>query len=384
MKIILSGVLSRTRYSEYVGPRDSRLAFADGFRKLGHDVYFFEEVTADQCLDAEKRVVPFQAWEGRRVFGDAMAAYGMSPTSALIYDGGTATFGMEWEACREVARQADLLLAIGGRFRIPEILETVGHRAYIDINPGKTQAYAFEYDVDYGLDAFDTHFSVGLSIGREGCSLPTGALVWRPLLWPVVLDHWRQAVAPGPRFSTISSWGRKYQFSFQGMKSGDKVEQWMAFLELPERTGQVLELALPVEEMKESDLAALTSRGWRVTDARRLRTRSDYVSFVSSSRAEFSIANGRYVKFGTGWFSDRTARYLAAGRPALIQSTGIEAHVPVGEGLLTFRTLDEAAAGIREINDDYDRHSRRASSFARQYLDSDRVLTRLLSAVGLA
>lgn len=384
MKIILSGVLSRTRYSEYVGPRDSRLAFADGFRRLGHDVYFFEEVGVDHCLDHKKRVVPFERWDGRRVFGEAMSAYGMTSHSALIYDAGAATDGLAWEECCEVAADADLLVAIGGRFRVREILDGVRHRAYIDINPGKTQAYAFEYDVDYGLDAFDTHFSVGLSIGRPECPLPTGGLDWRPLLWPVVLDRWRPTSAPGEAFSTLSTWGRKYQFSFQGQQSGDKVEQWIAYLALPGSTGQSLELALPVAQMEREDVEMLASSGWTVTDAGRLRTLSDYVGFVSRSRAEFSVANGRYTKFQTGWFSDRTARYLSAGRPALVQSTGIESHVPVGEGLLTFDSLEEATERIREINADYEKHSRKALSLAREFLDSDRVLTGLLETVGLA
>jgi hypothetical protein len=119
-------------------------------------------------------------------------------------------------------------------------------------------------------------------------------------------------------------------------------------------------------------------------DARRLQTLDDYVQYITGSRAEFSVANGRYVKFTTGWFSDRSARYLAAGRPILVQSTGIETHLPVGEGILTFRTLDEALGGIDRISCDYARHSRAAREIARQHFDSDRVLGGLLCEVGLA
>lgn len=385
MKIILSGILSRTQYSEYPGPRDSRLAFADGFRKLGHEVYFFEEVVTEDLFDSQGQAVPFGRWAGKRVFMSAMTAYGLQSHAALILDSGRSTHGMTWDACQAVAREADLLLTIGGRFRAREILDNVGHRAYLDINPGKTQAYAFEYGVDYGLEAFDSHFSVGLCIGGPDCALPTGGLQWRPLLWPVSLDRWRPAPYAAAAFTTITTFGKKKQFKLGDQMSGGKVEQWLEYVDLPTKTGQqALELALPISQVKEKNLAVLAANGWRISNAQLLRTPADYVSYVSASRAEFSVANGRYTRFGTGWFSDRTARYLSTGRPALVQSTGIESQLPVGEGLLTFGSPEEALEGIERINADYRSHSRKAREFAEEFLDSDRVLTGLLEAVGLA
>lgn len=384
MKIIVSSVLSRTRYRDYVGSRDSRMGFADGFRRLGHEVYVFEDVAGSDCVDAEGRTVPFHRWDGRRTFRDVTGAYGFADACCLIYEGGRDTWGMDWAACREAARGADLLLAVGGRFRTPEILDAVGHRAYVDINPGKTQVYAFEYDVDYGLDAFDSHFSVGLAVGAPGCPLPTGGLRWRPLMWPVVMERWTRGAPAGDAFSTLSSWGRKHEFSFQGTDSGDKVEQWLRFLDLPGRTDQRMEIGLPADTVESDDLDRLRDHGWSVRDSGRLRSLDDYVGWVAGSRAEFSVANGRYVKFRTGWFSDRTSRFLAAGRPVLVQSTGIEDHLPVGEGLLTFETMDEAADGIERINRDYDVHSEAARDFAREHSASGRVLGGMLREVALA
>lgn len=382
MKIILTGILSRTEHGTYVGGREALLAFAEGFTRMGHEVYFFEEVEASHCLDSEGRTVPFREWDGRRRFDEAMHAYGLGPRSALIFESGVATHGLDWATCLNVGRETSLLLTIGGRFTNPEIHAAVEHSAYLDINPGKTQAYAFVYDVDYGLEAFDSHFTVGLSVGTPACPLPTGGFQWQPLFCPVVLDRWRPTCAPGASLTTITTWGKKHQFSLGGRSSGDKVGEWLRFIELPKRSRQELTLALPLRSVSHADRTMLGSSGWEITDAAELRTLSDYVDFVSRSKGEFSVANARYVRFRTAWVSDRTARYLAAGRPALVQSTGIEQHLPVGEGLLTFSTVDEAVEGIRELDADYDRHCKRAFELGREYFDSDRVLGGMLTRVG--
>lgn len=384
MKIILTGAASYTKHSQYVGDREARLAFAEGFARLGHEVYFFEEVGPGHSVDEEERSVPFATWDGRRVFADAMRTYGLLERSSLIYDAGAATFGLDWASCMAVAREARLLITVGGRFRNAEIMEAVEHRAYVDINPAKTQAYAFEYGADYGLERFDSHFSVGLSVGLPECPLPTGGLSWKPLFCPVVLERWRPTRPAGSSFSTITSWGRKHRFFLGDRMSGDKMEEWMRFIDLPNRTSESLSLALPLDRVPDDDLDTITRSGWRVVDARDVRTPPEYVDFVSRSKGEFSVANGRYVRFGTGWVSDRTARYLAAGRPALVQDTGIGRHLPVGEGLLTFSTAEEAVEGLERIDKDHERHCRRAAELAREYFDSDKVLSGLLSATGVA
>ncbi len=384
LRVIVSSVFSRTRYAELPGDRDARMAFAVGFRALGHDVFVVEEVEEGQCLDSSGQIVPFDEWRGRDRFLATMREYGFADRCCLDYRGGQATVGMSRHALRGAASGADLLLAVGGRLRNPELLEAAGHRAYVDINPGKTQVYAFEYDVDYGLSAFDSHFSVGLAIGQPQCPLPTGGFQWHPLVMPVVLDRWRPNAASGRAFTSITSWNRKHDFDFQGVASGDKVEQWLRFVDLPNRTGQSMEIVLPVREISARDLGLLTASGWLVRNGERQETLNDYVQLLSSSKAEFSVANGRYVKFRTGWFSDRTSRYMATGRPVLVQSTGIEHLLPVGRGLLTFRTIEEAVSGIDEINSDHAGHSSAALEIAREFSASDRVLAGLLRIVGLS
>jgi hypothetical protein len=154
---------------------------------------------------------------------------------------------------------------------------------------------------------------------------------------------------------------------------GDKAEEFAPFLDLPSRTSQPLELAVngPREQ--------LHAHGWRTQDAMAVsRTASAYREYIHHSKAEFGVAKRTYVSSNSGWFSDRTACYLAAGRPALVQDTGWTAHLPHGDGLLAFTTPQEALDGIDRINSGYDRHRRGATEVARAHFDAQRVLRRLL------
>ena len=151
----------------------------------------------------------------------------------------------------------------------------------------------------------------------------------------------------------------------------------MKLIDLPARTAQPLELAV-----SRAPRELLHAHGWRTVDALEIsRTTSSYRDFIQRSRAEFGVAKHTYVHYRTGWFSDRTECYLAAGRPALVQDTGWTAHLPSGDGLLAFSTLDDAVAGIERINHDYDRHARQAREIAREHFAADRVLPKLLDAV---
>jgi len=181
------------------------------------------------------------------------------------------------------------------------------------------------------------------------------------------------------RFTTVSSWKGRRTFQWHGTESGEKSDNWLQFLDLPAMTGQEFEIALRIDSARhDADRRVFHDKGWRLANPGTLRQLDDYRDFIGNSRAEFSVAHNRYVQFRTGWFSDRTALYLAAGKPALVQSTGFEAHLPTGKGLLTFATLEEAAAGVEEINRDYLGHCRAARAIAERHFDSDKVLGKIL------
>jgi len=275
-------------------------------------------------------------------------------------------------------------LNFGGRLKTGAVLESVQRRAYVDINPAKTQVYHAEYGIDRGFGKHQSFFTVGMNIGRPRCEIPTCGLTWHGFLQPVILPMWPPEAdeSSGP-FTTISTWSGRETFNFKGRFSGEKVDQWLKFIELPRKTDQQLEVALKIDPKCAAEIERFEENGWILTSPLQFQNLESYRRYIAGSRAEFSVANYRYVQFNTGWFSDRSARYLASGRPVLVQATGVEDHLPTGKGLLTFSTMEEAVAGIDAMNADYPTHCRAAREIAEEYFDSSKVLSRMLAQMGL-
>jgi hypothetical protein len=228
---------------------------------------------------------------------------------------------------------------------------------------------------------------VGTNIGQPGCSIPAGDIQWIPTLPPTVLSKWpfEDPVEPG-RFTTVASWRGPFgPVSHGGHSYGLKVHEFRKFAELPKRAAGTFELALDIHPADGADRDLLLRHGWRVVDpASAVAGPLDFRRYVQGSSAEFSAAQGIYVDTRSGWFSDRTARYLASGKPAIVQDTGLGQTLPVGEGLLTFRTLDEAVERVHEVMEDPERHRKAARALAEEHLDSDLVLGKMLEYVGVA
>jgi hypothetical protein len=203
--------------------------------------------------------------------------------------------------------------------------------------------------------------------------VPTGGFTWHHTWQPVVLDQWQTDQAPGPCFSTVMSWRIE---SFADV-DGHKDREFMRVIDLPGLTPSCFELAVNGPQ------ALLREHGWPTVDAMSVsRSLWDYRAFIQRSRAEFGVAKHAYVAHRSGWFSDRTECYLAAGRPALVQDTGWSAHLPAGEGLLAFASRDEAVEGLARIERDYARHARAAAALAREHFAAERVLPPLLEVAG--
>jgi hypothetical protein len=367
------------------GHIDSIMAYPVGLQRLGHEVYVMEHVGNGRCTDSANQHVPFDQWDGRHHFEAVNRSYGMWPRRCLIYKNGKATHGMSFAEAVNVAKRCDVLITRSGEIqKAQDIFSNPRCRLYIDGNPGNTQVFLQQHGGEYeALDHYDHLFTLGLNIGTDACRIPTGERHWHPILRPVVLPMWPTCQEPaGKRFTTISSWKGRTTFQWQGTDSGEKSDSWFKFIEIPKRTAQELEIALRIEPHHAVDGELFRQNGWRLTDPRGLHTLTDYRRYISHSRAEFSVAHHRVVEFSVGWFSDRSALYLASGRPVLVQSTGIESYLPTGKGLLTFSTMDEALAGIEDINRDYLGHCRAARDIAETYFDADRVLTNILARVG--
>jgi len=381
MLIICTGKIANAT----AGHIDSIMAYPAGLQRLGHEVYVMEHVGRGRCTNSADQRVPFDQWDGRWHFEAVMKGYGIWPRCCLIYRNGEATHGMPYAEAVNVAKRCDLLMTRSGEIhKAHDIFSHPKCRLYIDGNPGNTQVFLQQRGDEYeALDHYEHLFTLGLNIGTDACPIPTGNRHWHPILRPVVLPMWPASLDhAGTRFTTISSWKGRTTFQWQGTDSGEKSDSWFTFIDLPKRTAQELEIALRIEPRDEVDGEIFEQNGWRLTDPRKLRTLTDYRGYISQSRAEFSVAHHRVVEFSVGWFSDRSALYLASGRPVLVQSNGIETHLPTGKGLLTFRTIDEALAGIEDINRDYLGHCRAARDIAESYFAADRVLTNILARVG--
>jgi hypothetical protein len=235
-----------------------------------------------------------------------------------------------------------------------------------------------------------THFvTVGQAIGREDCPVPTCGLRWIPTLPPVVLAHWPACDPASPcefdGFTTVGNFRGYGSIEYRGTHYGQKVHSLRTLMTLPTLTAQQFMPALAIDPAEVKDLAALAANRWQVLDpARCAATPEQYGAFIRSSKAEIGIAKSGYVASRCGWFSDRSAGYLASGRPVLAQETGFSEFLPAGEGLVAFETVEQAAVGADAIAADYRRHARAARALAEKYFDSDVVLRRLLQETGVA
>jgi hypothetical protein len=263
------------------------------------------------------------------------------------------------------------------------VLAAARRRMYIDCDPGFVQIWQEQYGVDMNLRGHETYVTVGLNLGAPDCPLPTCGIAWHKTLPPVVLSEWTTAAPAGDAYTTVADWRGYSPVEWRGVWYGQKAEEFMRIVELPRRVAALLELCLAIHP-DEPDLPTLTANGWRLSAPREhCATPDTYRDYIRASRGEFTVVKHGYAAGRTGWFSDRSACYLAAGRPVIIQDTGIGAYVPTGQGLLTFTDIDAAAAAIERVESNYAAHAAAAAAFARAHLDSDRVLPRLLELAGL-
>jgi hypothetical protein len=281
-------------------------------------------------------------------------------------------------------RSADLLLNVMGFCTDGELLAAAPRRVFLDTDPGFPQMWR-----DLGLaDVFaghDAYITIGERIGEPDCSIPTCGLPWQTTRQPVVLAEWPMEPAPLEplTFGSIATWRGAYApVEYEGRRYGLRAHEFRRFAQLPRITGRRFEFALDIHPADDADRALLEDGGFSLVDPSvATPTLDGYRHYVRSKWAELMVAKEMYVAGRSGWFSERSACYLASGRPVLAQDTGLDGLLPTGEGLLTFADLDEAAAGAEAIADDWQRHARAARDLAEEYFDSDLVLERLLDLV---
>lgn len=362
MRIVVSGMLAGE--PNQGGAAWAVLQYLLGLRRLGHEVALVEPVDSlrPQSLDYLRGV---------------SERFGLERVALVAADGESAP--LDREAVRQLAKDADLLLNVSGMLADEELLEAIPVRAYLDLDPFFNQVWQ-QQGAEMRFEGH-THFvTVGLEMGEPGCEVPTLGHDWITSLPPVVLEEWQPAEAePTLPFTTVGHWRSYGPIELGGRRFGMRAHSLRELIELPERCGAEFALALGIHPGDGEDIAALEANGWRLLDPAALAATPDsYRQLVRSSQAEIGIAKEGYVRSRSGWFSDRSACYLACGRPVVAQETGFSRHLPCGRGLLAFTDVDEAAAAVEEVRAHPQAHAEAARQIAEGYLDSDRVLGRLI------
>ena len=379
--IVVGGALANKPFNG--GEAWVRLSWVLGFKRLGCDVYFMEQIAPSRCVDSAGQMTPFEASINAAYFREVTARFGLAQSAALICGDGDAVCGLPAGDLLDIAGAADLLVNISGNLRWPELRRRIRRTAYIDIDPGFTQywhAASAGGEDALGLRQHDVHFTIGENIGTPASPVPTSDLRWRPTRQPVVLEDWPVTDGEAGRFTTVSSWRGPYgPVEWAGKTFGLKHHEFRKFAALPRSVPQSCELAVNIDPADRRDRAMLAEHGWEVVDPAVVASHPDtFRHYLQTSGAEFSVAQGIYVEAETGWFSDRTVKYLASGKPVLVQETGFSRNYPTGDGLVPFRTLQEAIDGAADIARRYDHHRRAARQLAAEHFDSDVVLGRLL------
>lgn len=359
----------------------AHLQYVAGLARLGHEVWFVEEAGwEDSCFDPVREVMTSDPSHGLGVLRAIMARFGLERRWAYR-DWAGEWHGHTGEEVDDLIVGADLFLDVGGSCYFPQ-MAGARHRAYVDMDPVFTQMQAFGNDTRLG--EYDTLFTYGTQIGRRASRVPTLGFDWQPLLPPVVLSAWDEAPAeppPGARWTTVAHWTAYGAIEYEGESYGQKDVEFLRFIDLPTRTPSPIEVAVSLDDVP---LDLFQANGWHLQPSLPVSVDPwEYRDYVWRSRGEFSVAKEAYAKARCGWFSDRTATYLASGRPAVVQDTGLGGLIPTGEGLLVFRDKNEAVHALASAEGSYAVHSQAARQIARDYLDSDKVLTGLLERCGL-
>ncbi len=366
------------------------LQYVLGLRKLGWNVLFLDRLEPEMCVDDEGQATAPSDSLNLRYFVDVMQGFGLERSCALLLsdNGDTAgratAFGLSRDEVLARVREAELLLNVMGYVDDEEILAAARRRVFLDIDPGFGQMWR-----ELGLaDLFSGHddlVTIGCNIGRDDCSIPDCGLAWITTSQPIVLDLWPARPPGDGPFTSVGTWrGRFAPIEYQGQTYGLRVHEFRKFAGLPARTGATFELALDIDAAEQRDLALLEKGGWRLVDPLDVASNPwSYQCYIARSGAEFMVAKDVYVRSRSGWFSDRSVCYLASGRPVIVQDTGLNGLYPTGEGLITFRSVEEACAAVDEVSKDRRRHARAARQVAEECFDSDRVLGRLLDQLGV-
>lgn len=358
------------------------LQYPLGLKDLGHEVLWLELMQSTGHPDSDARIV--------RDFFELTARYGLDRDCAvMIFDGSldfqpferAQVLGKNREDIKDAIRDADLLLNFCCAIRQP-LLSTFRRRALLDFDPGHLQICALLWEMN--VADHDALLTIGARINAPDCEVPKLGRRWRTFEPCIYLPVWQTAgeSALEAPFTSVTHWTWEL-LKWRGQTiSVSKRTAYLNYVGLPRRVSRPFELAAYIETSDTTgDRQQLEQHGWRLVHPLDVAgSVTDYQNYLHASRAEFMCPKPIHVQMKTGWFSDRSIAYLASGRPVLAEETGFSERIPTGSGLVTFRNMDEAAAGVADIDADYPRHSRAARELAQEIFDSRKLLPALLAA----
>lgn len=353
-----------------------------GLVRLGHDVAFIEDSGDD----------PWECYDPSRGLSGSDPTYGLTFAEKLFTNTGLRDrwafhdshrrqwFGPLGDRALRICENADVLLNLSEVNRLRPWIAAIPVRVLIDTDPvfnqihHLTQPYFHEYASQH--TAF---FTFGENIASGESTSPDDGFDWQPTRQPIVLDAWPVSDGrPDSSFTTVMTWESYKAAEYGGVRYGLKAQSFAEYIDLPRRVGERLELAIGSRTAPRQQLA---DYGWIVRDP--LEAVPDpwgYQEYIRQSKAEFSVAKHAYHITQCGWFSDRSAAYLATGRPVVVQDTGFSTWLEADGGVLLYRSPDEAVDAIQNVKRNYARHCRAARGVAETYFDSDKVLGSMLSA----
>lgn len=383
-KVIVFGILF---WFPLAGVTYQFLHFLLGLRRLGYDPYYVED-SGRWIYDPRLNDLSPDADYNVKAVAPVLEAHGFAGRWAFRgkYPDGRC-YGMSEADILSLYRDADAFLNVTGAQELREEHMICPRRIYVETDPVASQINVAEgkKETIAALEAHDVHFSFGGNFGRLDCLVPLKRFQWLPTVQPVALDLWDNPSPParGAAFNTIATWHNKGKdVVYQGETYyWSKDREFAKILDLPTRRNTPFELAVSVDEKTR---ALLERNKWRLSDP--IKVSGDlgaYRDFIFHSRGEFTVAKDQNIRLRSGWFSDRSACYLAAGRPVINQDTAFDSYLPTGKGLFSFRGMDEILAAVDSIESDYEGNRRAALEIAAEYFGAEKVLGSLMARAGL-
>ena len=366
------------------------LHYIVGLQRLGHEVYYIED-SARAPYDPVAYEVTVNYTYAATTLRRLSEEFGFQDRWAYCprYLPGEESAGLPLAKIRELYRTADAILNVCGSQEFNDDLLLSERILYVESDPGVEQI-----KIDLGIEETAAYlkrhhalFTFGESIGTAAFPVPTHGLQWLRTRQPVVTDFWKCETPPAPNalFTSIANWNTsgKKDIEWRGERYlWSKSLEFLRFSEAPAKVGETFELATDIRDAAIRD--QLAAQGWQFTSPDQLSIgHESYRNYIQRSKGEFTVAKDQYVRLKTGWFSDRSACYLAAGRPVITQQTGFTEFYGGSEGLFAFTTMDQIMEAAREINADWRKHSRAAYEIAAEHFEATKVLAALLDRAGI-